>query len=222
MSTLQNIKNSLPATCRILAVSKLQSVDKICDLYDQGQRAFAENYVQEALDKQQELQRKGVPIEWHFIGHLQTNKAKQVAGRFACIHSVDSLKIGQALAKFCTPDKPQKVYLQVNLAGEQSKGGFAEAELAQALPTLCALPGLHVAGLMTMPPLSADPEQVRPYFKQLHQLLIQWQKPFPNLQELSMGTSGDYAVAAQEGATWVRLGTVLFGARPSTQQPTAH
>lgn len=211
MADLKKIK--LPAKTKIVAVSKLQSVEKIKSLYNQGQKIFAENYVQEALPKIEEL--KNLEIEWHFIGTLQTNKAKMVVGNFDLIHSVDSLKLARQISKIAMEKNlRQKILLQVNLANEESKSGFSEKELLEVVTEISKLPGVHCIGLMTMPPLFDNPEDARPYFQRLKQLLIELAESFPDLAELSMGTSSDYQVAAQEGATLVRLGTILFGERP--------
>lgn len=207
------------APAQVLAVSKLQPEAKIRDLYHKGHRHFGENYVQEALEKMAHLQDLH-GLQWHFIGHLQKNKAKQVAGKFALIHSVDSLELAQALSKQCQfKQLSQNILLQVNLAEEESKGGFSKNNLLLQWPLLTTLPGLHLCGLMTMPPLTETGEEVRPYFKELRELLEQLRRNTDlithPLNELSMGTSHDFKVALQEGATIVRLGTILFGERPS-------
>ncbi|MFS4458529.1 YggS family pyridoxal phosphate-dependent enzyme [Bdellovibrio sp. HCB2-146] len=204
---------------KILAVSKLQSPHKIRHLYHEGQRRFGENYVQEALEKI-ELLADLPEIEWHLIGHLQKNKAKMVVGKFALIHSVDSLALAESLSKIAVNKGiQQSILIQVNLALEESKSGFDKESLSNSWEALTLLPGLKIKGLMTMPPLTETGEEVRPYFKELHDLLAEL-KNKTNLQvhpltELSMGTSHDYAVAISEGATIVRLGTILFGERPT-------
>ncbi|WP_413559719.1 YggS family pyridoxal phosphate-dependent enzyme [Bdellovibrio sp. HCB209] len=202
---------------KILAVSKLQPAQKIRDLYEQGQRAFGENYVQEALDKK-DLLKDLSDIEWHLIGHLQKNKAKFVVGQFALIHSVDSLELAQTLSRQCENKQvTQKILIQVNLANEESKSGFDKNTVIADWTKLCALPHLTIEGLMTMPPLTETGEEVRPYFKELRELQQTLQKQTDlnqhPLNKLSMGTSNDFRVAIQEGATLVRLGTILFGAR---------
>ncbi len=208
----------------MVAVSKQQPAEKIRTLHQEGQIIFAENYVQEALGKQHEL--KNLPIEWHFIGHLQKNKAKDVVRQFDLIHSVDSVALAEALdrrfesapppANLSHPQPPrQNILLQLNLAGEITKGGFSEKELEQELPRLLHFNHLQITGLMTMPPLFENPEHARPYFKRLRDLRDQLRRLHPTIQELSMGTSSDYHIAADEGATLVRLGTILFGERPA-------
>jgi pyridoxal phosphate enzyme (YggS family) len=212
---LNKLKACLPQSCKILAVSKLQNMMKIRQLNKQGQILFAENYVKEALEKQEDL--KDLSLEWHLIGHLQKNKAKQVVGNFALIHSVDSVELATVLDKQAESiSANQKILLQVNLAGEETKGGFSKEELLEKFPTLVTLKNLKICGLMTMPPLFDNPEQARPFFKELRELSEKLRADFKlndDFCELSMGTSSDYMIAAQEGATIVRLGTVLFGER---------
>ncbi|KHD88946.1 MAG: hypothetical protein OM95_05620 [Bdellovibrio sp. ArHS] len=203
---------------RILAVSKLQPEEKIRALYQEGQRMFGENYVQEALDKIEHLQDLH-DLQWHLIGHLQKNKAKYVAGKFALIHSVDSLELAQVLSRQCaTKNVQQNILIQVNLAKEETKSGFDKDSLKEAWNELVLLPHLKIKGFMTMPPLTENPEDVRPYFKELRELrdLLKTQTDLNlhPLDELSMGTSHDYSVAVEEGATILRLGTILFGERP--------
>ncbi|MBK9324111.1 MAG: YggS family pyridoxal phosphate-dependent enzyme [Bdellovibrionaceae bacterium] len=201
---------------KILAVSKLQPIQKIRNLYEKGHRLFGENYVQEALLKQDLL--KDLEIDWHMIGTLQRNKVKLVVGKFQLIHSVDSYELAQAISNQAVKIKTlQKVLLQVNLAQEITKGGLSRERLLQQWADITSLSGIEITGLMTMPPLSDDPEEVRPYFNELSKLQTELIKQGPGrhpLRELSMGTSHDYHVAIEEGATIVRLGTILFGERP--------
>ncbi len=212
IKSLQQIRQELPASCEVLAVSKLQSVEKIKFLFLQGQRLFAENYVQEGLKKQSEL--KDLDIEWHFIGRLQKNKAKQVVGAFAYIHSVDSLELAQALNQVAEKKNlVQKILIQINLAEEKTKGGISRQQLAEFLAQTAKLKNIKIVGLMTMPPLFEDPNLARPFFKELKRLLCEQQINYSELKKLSMGTSADYLIAAKEGATLVRLGTILFGER---------
>lgn len=213
MSPLREIRRNLPETCRILAVSKLQQADKIRALHAEGQTAFGENYVREVSEKQEAL--ADLDLEWHFIGHLQKNKVRDAVGRFSLIHSVDSLELARALSRRLSSsgEASQGVLLQMNLAGELTKGGFSLAELESSWDELRQMPGLEIRGLMTMPPLFENPEEARPYFKSLRELRDSLAPDCPSLRELSMGTTSDYHVAADEGATWVRLGTLLFGPR---------
>jgi hypothetical protein len=208
-----------PESLQILAVSKLQPVEKIQDLYQRGQWRFGENYVQEALEKQRALHE--LKIEWHLIGTLQKNKVKQVVGKFALLHAVESLRLAETISRVAEKNQLcQHVLLQVNIAGEATKGGFTAEELLQVWPQIQALPNLQVDGLMTMPPLSDQGETVRPYFRKLRELQEMLLRQTPQestkhpLRELSMGTSHDYHIAIEEGATIVRLGTILFGERP--------
>lgn len=191
----------------LLAVSKLQSVEKIQKLYGEGQRDFAENYIQEALEKIENL--KDLKIHWHLIGPIQKNKVKFLKKNFAFIHSIDSVELAQKISeKALEIDHKQKVFLQVNLSGEASKSGFSLQELQSVWPKLNDFKGIEIVGLMTMPPLENEPENNRKIFRELKKL-----GQSMNLNEFSMGTSHDYRVALQEGATWIRLGTVLFGDR---------
>ncbi|WP_374031911.1 YggS family pyridoxal phosphate-dependent enzyme [Bdellovibrio bacteriovorus] len=204
---------------KILAVSKLQPAEKVRILYAEGQRLFGENYVQEALEKQSVL--SDLPdIQWHLIGHLQKNKAKMVVGKFHLIHSVDSLELAQVISRQCEQKGVrQNILIQVNLAGEASKEGFSAETLESQWTDLTKLPHLHIYGLMTMPPLTETGAEVRPYFAELRRLRDRLKAATDTtvhpLNELSMGTSHDYPVAVEEGATIVRLGTILFGERPA-------
>ena len=212
-STRSLILKKLKPGQNLLAVSKKQPVEKIRELYQQGQRCFAENYIQEALEKIEICQ--DLQIEWHLIGPIQKNKVKYLKNHFAYLHSIDSLELAQLISKkavalnFC-----QKVFIQINLAEEISKSGFNEKQFLINWPELKQLSGLNIVGLMTMPPLENEPEHNRKYFHRLKELAEQL-----DLKELSMGTSHDYEVALSEGATWIRLGTILFGERPQTSSP---
>lgn len=202
---------------KILAVSKLQPPAKIRGLYEEGQRLFGENYVQEALEKM-ELLADLPDIEWHLIGHLQKNKAKLIIGKFHLIHSIDTLELAEVISKLAVAKGiRQNVLIQVNLALEETKSGFNKENLEFAWSKLAGLPGLKIMGLMTMPPLTEDGVAARPYFRELHELRARLKDntdPYIHpLSELSMGTSGDYMAAVAEGATIVRLGTILFGER---------
>jgi pyridoxal phosphate enzyme (YggS family) len=211
------MKINVPKSTRLVAVSKLQPPEKIRALYDEGQRIFAENYVQEALTKIETLKDLS-EIQWHFIGSLQKNKVKMVIGNFELIHSVDSFGLAEVISKIAGQrNVTQRILMQVNLSGEESKGGFDPLEVAEALPNIAALPNTLLTGFMTMPPLFDDAEKSRPFFKELCQLKEKYKKTYPSLTELSMGTSHDYSVAVEEGATLIRIGTLLFGERPKKQ-----
>lgn len=214
-SILLHIQNKAVAPgARLVAVSKNQPASRIRELAAQGQKIFAENYVQEALPKLKELADLG--LEWHFVGRLQKNKAKQVVGVFDLIHSVDSLDLAETVNRIAEEKShTQRVLLQLNLASEESKGGFSRVEFIEKIEALKDLKNLQIEGLMTMPPLFEEAERSRPYFQELRELEKKYSKDFPLLYELSMGTSGDFEVALEEGATLVRLGTLVFGERPS-------
>jgi pyridoxal phosphate enzyme (YggS family) len=204
-----------PESVRLLAASKTVSVERVREAVDAGIRHLGENRLQEALPKIEALDREGVV--WHFIGTLQRRKVKSVVGRFETIHSVDSLALAEEIARQAkAAGLRQRVLLEVNLGEESSKGGFAPAALVQVLPLLNELEQLDVRGLMAIPPPTATAEAARPYFRQLRELaqaLTAQSCRNINMQELSMGMSHDFAVAVEEGATYVRVGTAIFGAR---------
>jgi len=201
-----------PAGVRLVAVSKTVAAERIREAMDAGQDLFGENYLQEARDKIAVLGRQ---VSWHLVGSLQTNKAKPAVELFDLIHAVDRLKLARALsAAAAVLPKIQDVLIQVNQAGEESKSGVAPEAAAALLKDISQLPHLRVKGLMTMPPWFTDPEGVRPYFKALRELRNRLQDATGlALPELSMGMSGDFAVAVEEGATLVRVGTAIFGHR---------
>lgn len=204
-----------PESVRLLAASKTVSVERVREAVDAGIRHLGENRLQEALPKIEALDREGVV--WHFIGTLQRRKVKSVVGRFETIHSVDSLALAEEIARQAkAAGLRQRVLLEVNLGEESSKGGFAPAALVQVLPLLNELEQLDVRGFMAIPPPTATAEAARPYFRQLRELaqaLTAQGCRNINMQELSMGMSHDFAVAVEEGATYVRVGTAIFGAR---------
>lgn len=206
-SPLVEIKYKLQAGQNLLAVSKLQPLEKIVELYNQGQASFGENYIQEALEKIESL--KNLNIEWHLIGSLQKNKVKYLKNHFAYLHAIDSVELLELIGKKSGEiGHQQKVFLQVNLAQETTKAGFDEQSLMANWDKFSALNHVKIVGLMTMPPLQNKAEDNRIYFRRLKNLADRLK-----LTELSMGTSQDYEVALQEGATWIRIGTVLFGER---------
>jgi PLP dependent protein len=209
----------IPEGVQVLAVSKLQPVAKIRDLYKQGYRHFGENYPQELVKKKDEL--GDLKIHWHLIGHLQKNKVKMVIG-CELIHSVDSAALAEEISKrAAAAGVTQKILLQVNVADESSKEGFDKESLEREFKKIISLPNLSVCGLMTMPPFVDKAEDNRVFFKNLRQLLLNLKSQHSlggNFKELSMGTSQDFQVAIEEGATWVRLGTTLFGDRPGTKR----
>jgi hypothetical protein len=176
-----------------------------------GLADIGENRVQEALEKQGLL--GDLPVTWHLIGTLQRNKARHAAGRFDLIHSVDRLELAAELDRRTQPDGPQKVLVQVNCSDEPQKGGVEPAGLPALLDGMRALARVEVTGLMTMSALTDDVDEQRRAFRRLRELRDASERAGHRLPELSMGMSGDYPVAAEEGATMMRLGTVLFGER---------
>jgi pyridoxal phosphate enzyme (YggS family) len=202
-----------PEDVTILPVSKTFSADVIRDAYEEGLRAFGENYIQEALAKMDELP---ADVEWHMVGHLQSNKARQAAGRFALIHSLDSMHLAHELDKQAAKQNVrQGVLLQVNIADEDSKFGFEPAQLAHAASEMVDLEHLDLRGLMTIGPQVNDPEDIRWVFRELRSLRDKVQAQFPgvSLGELSMGMTGDFETAIEEGATLIRVGRAIFGER---------
>lgn len=190
-----------------IAVSKNQPIEKIIEVYNQGYRHFGENYVQEAIEKIEAL--KHLEITWHFIGSLQKNKIKYLKNNFEYIHSIESLEQIEILNKKSEAiGWKQKIFLQVNLADEDSKSGWNEKNLVVHWDKIRSFASIDVVGLMTMPPLENDAENNRVYFTKLVQLGKKL-----GLKQFSMGTSHDYKIALEEGATWVRIGTALFGER---------
>ena len=188
----------------LIAVSKVFPVSCLIEAYHAGARDFGENYVQEFESKWPEA--KELPgARFHFIGHLQSNKARRAADIFHCIQTVDSLKVAQRLNE---GSHPLDIFLEVKLSGEGSKAGIAPEHLPELIHGVRQLPNLNLRGLMTIPPWSEDPEVARPYFVRLRKLALEH-----NLKELSMGMSHDFAVAIEEGSTMIRVGTAIFGKR---------
>lgn len=207
---------SPPETIRLVAVSKTVSVEKIIEAHEAGAELFGENRVQEALEKIERLGQDGP--NWHFIGHLQKNKVNQLLGRFDLIHSVDSAALAQVInEKSLARNLITPVLIQVNVSGEASKFGMAPNELESTLRALSKLVAVRVEGLMTIPPYAPDPEKSRNVFARLRELRDQMDELGMEgicLKELSMGMSNDFAVAIEEGATLVRVGSAIFGDRP--------
>ncbi len=205
-----------PGTVRLVAVSKKVPLERLQEAVDAGQRLFGENYLQEALEK---INRLPPDISWHFIGHLQTNKAKLAASCFQAIETIDRLKLARTLDRHLMDlDRAMSVLIQVNIGREPQKSGVLPEEAEELLRGMADCSNLRVKGLMAMPPYFDDPEAARPFFRQLRHLaaelankgLLGGHGPI----ELSMGMSGDFEVAIEEGATLVRVGTALFGPRP--------
>jgi pyridoxal phosphate enzyme (YggS family) len=208
-------REGLRSVVRIVAVTKGHPVQAVRAALDAGLPDVGENRVQEALDKQDAA--GGIPVTWHLIGHLQTNKAKHVPGRFGWVHSVDSVRVAEALGRavVLAGAGPLKVLIQVNLAGEAQKSGCDPAVAGEIAGRAAELAGLELAGLMTMAPLTDDERVQRRVFGELRRLRESLERQGCRLPELSMGMSGDYPAAVAEGATMLRLGTVLLGERPT-------
>jgi len=202
----------------VMAATKGRSVPEIVEAVQAGISDVGENYVQELLDKKGGLDEAGyTDICWHAIGHLQRNKVRYVVPLCSQIHSVDSVRLAREIDKRAARiDKVQKVLLEINIAGEESKFGIAPEQADELAEQVTALEHLQLQGLMTMPPYTDNPEDSRPQFQVLRRLadeLVSSGLPAQAMSELSMGMSGDYQVAIEEGATIIRLGTVLFGPR---------
>ena len=203
-----------PGEITLLAVSKKKQCRDIMEAYDTGQRVFAENYVQELTEKMDELPDD---IKWHMIGHLQRNKVKYVAGRVEMIHSVDSLRLAEEISSFSIKKGiVTEILAEVNVAAEENKFGFSPDEVKEFAVKASTLSGLRLTGLMTSAPIVTDPEENREIFKKLHNLCVDINKKSIDniiMKNLSMGMTGDYVVAVEEGATHVRVGTAIFGTR---------
>lgn len=198
----------------LIAVSKTKPVTLLKEAYQEGCRDFGENKVQELIDKYEQLPKD---IKWHMIGHLQRNKVKYIVGKTALIHSVDSLKLAEEISKESTKKEvTTAVLIEVNVAGEESKFGVAVEETESLIQSVALLPGIVIKGLMTIAPYVADAEENRQYFEKLKQLSVDISRKNidnVNMNVLSMGMTGDYAVAIEEGATYIRVGTGIFGER---------
>ena len=207
-----------PPEVKLVAISKTHLPDSIRSAYEAGLRDFGENRVQEAAAKRPAL--SDLSITWHLVGHLQTNKAKPARDLFHWVHSVDSFRLAQKLDQATASGGGRlPVLLEVNLGGEESKAGVGESEIIQLAEQMSQLATLELRGLMVIPPFFDDPEQVRPYFRRLRELAKEIDaKNIANvsMQEISMGMSHDFEVAIEEGATIIRVGTAIFGARKQT------
>ena len=222
---IQNIKKRIeeaadkcgrdPSTVSLVAVSKTIPVNRVREAIEAGVTVFGENYVQEAREKFNRL--ATFPVSWHFIGHLQSNKAKYAVRLFDLIHSVDTLKLARELNKQAQKNaKIQNILIQVNISKESSKSGADAENVLDLIDKVRHLENLSVKGLMTMPPFFNDPEKARPYFSALRNLRDRIKIKAPSeiaLDELSMGMTGDFEAAIEEGATLVRIGTAIFGER---------
>lgn len=207
-----------PDAVRLLAVSKTFGAEAVLEAVDAGQRAFGENYLQEGVDKiqavQQALGDSGPALEWHFIGPIQSNKTRPIAEHFAWVHTVEREKIAQRLSEQRPAGlAPLQICLQVNISGEASKSGVAPQEVAALAHKVAALPNLTLRGLMAIPEPAEDFDQQRAAFAQLRTLYDQLRADGLALDTLSMGMSADLRAAIVEGATIVRVGSAIFGAR---------
>ena len=205
-----------PETINLVAVSKTVDTERVAAAIDAGVNILGENYIQEAREKFNALIDR--PVQWHFIGHLQSNKAKYAVRMFDLIHSVDSFKLAKILDTAARKNgKIQAILIQVNISQEQTKSGTGEADAVELVRQVSQLENIRVSGLMTMPPFFDAPELARPYFSRLARLrdrIIDHDFARVQMDELSMGMTGDFEVAIEEGATLVRIGTAIFGARP--------
>ena len=220
IATAANRVNRSPDDIKLVAVSKRIPNEKILEAIAYGHYTFGENYIQESLDKIPFIKNKPAEseISFHFIGKLQSNKAGKAAELFDVIETIDSVKLAKTLEKHLTAlNKTLLAYLQVNIGKEKQKSGVMPEDCEQLLGELSQFRHLQIAGLMTMPPFFTDPENVRPYFRKLRQLSEKLTAGGLLGQhtsvELSMGMSGDFEVAIEEGATVVRIGTAIFGSR---------
>ena len=204
----------------LVAISKTHDAVKVREAIEAEQRLFGESRVQEARVKIPELPSN---LRWHFVGHLQKNKIRHALPLFELIHSVDSLALARDINRIAEEDGLHpRILLEVNVAGEGSKFGFTPEKLREDLENLLALPRLSILGLMTIPPIAEEAEASRKYFVQLRELRDRLQTEFHvDLAQLSMGMTQDFAVAVEEGATLVRVGTAIFGKRSKTQKKEA-
>lgn len=204
-----------PSEVTLVAAAKVQPVEKIAEAIDAGVTIIGENRVSEAKEQKEKL--SGKETGWHMIGHLQRNKVKEALGLFDMVHSLDNMRLAKKIEEEAgNRGGSIEVLLQLNISGEETKGGFNEGDVNEALNQLNDMKYLKVKGLMTMPPFFSDPEEARPFFRRLREIRDEINEAgnySEALGHLSMGMSNDFEVAVEEGATMVRLGTVLFGER---------
>lgn len=225
---LENVESIIKGSCEkagrsrdevaLIAVSKTKPLFLLREAYEAGARDFGENKVQDLLDRIPEMPSD---VRWHMIGHLQRNKVKYIVGKVALIHSVDSLRLAEEISREAVKQGVEvDVLIEVNVAGEESKFGVAPEETALLAEEISRMPAIHVRGLMTIAPFTEDAEKNRQYFRKLKKLSVDIAgKNIDNvyMSVLSMGMTGDYPVAIEEGATYVRVGTGIFGARQPQQ-----
>ncbi|MEE9542967.1 MAG: YggS family pyridoxal phosphate-dependent enzyme [Thermodesulfobacteriota bacterium] len=205
-----------PSEVKLMAACKSVPIKHIKEAIDSGIRLFGENYVQEATEKIKKI--KLSSVKWHFIGHLQKNKAAQAVGLFDMIHSVDKLGLAKELNK--RTKEPLKILMQINIGDERTKGGVTIQEAPELAREIGKLKNIVLKGLMAIPPYNEDPEKTRPYFTTIRRVAERINKeriPGVVLTELSMGMSHDFEIAIEEGATFIRIGTALFGERKETK-----
>lgn len=205
-----------PEDVRLLPVSKTHGPDAVEEAARAGLDTFGESRVQEARQK---IPLCSGGLHWHFVGHLQTNKVREAVRLFEMLHAVDSVRLLEAVDRLCAEEgRTLPVCLEVNVSGERSKFGLKPEELGGVFEAAASLHRVRIEGLMTVPPIAEDPEESRPFFRRLRELRDEWSRraglPLP---ELSMGMSHDFDAAIEEGATWVRVGTLLFGQRRRTE-----
>jgi len=201
-----------PAEITLLAVSKTRPADELRQAFDAGQRDFGENYLQESLEKIEQL--SDLAICWHFIGPIQSNKSRPIAENFDWVHSVDRLKIARRLSEQRPEDLPAlNICLQVNISREESKSGCLPEETASVAAEISKLPNISLRGLMAIPAATEDPADQQRAFEAMQDLMLQLKNHHPDLDTLSMGMSGDMQAAISAGATIVRIGTAIFGPR---------
>ncbi|MEM5529220.1 YggS family pyridoxal phosphate-dependent enzyme [Gammaproteobacteria bacterium AS21] len=222
LTNLEAVKQTIELSCKtahratqsvlLLAVSKTRQAAQLEQLYNAGQRHFGENYLQEALDKQQLLTH--LPIIWHFIGPIQSNKAKAIAQNFSWVHSVDRLKVARKLSEQRDAQLPAlNICIQVNISNETNKAGCLAQECLELITQISALDNIKVRGLMAIPKATTDVAEQEAAFADLLQLFNSCKAQYPHLDTLSMGMSGDIEPAIKQGSTIVRVGTALFGPR---------
>jgi len=203
-----------PDRVRLVAVAKTKPAAMVEEAFAAGQEIIGESYVQELVAKAGQVR---VPVQWHFLGHLQSNKVKYLPGIVRMIHSVDRLSLAREISRqWEGRGEPVDILIQADLAGEETKFGVSEEDLESFIRPAAELPNLRIRGLMTLPPYLPDPEKVRPYFTRLRELagkIDGLKLPGVEMRELSMGMSHDFEVAVEEGATLVRVGTAIFGER---------
>ncbi|MCJ7624834.1 MAG: YggS family pyridoxal phosphate-dependent enzyme [Anaerolineaceae bacterium] len=209
---------------QLITVSKKHALEVVQAAVIAGVKHFGENYPEEAVTKIKTIREDHADIKWHMIGHLQSRKAKLVVDNFHYMHSLDSVRLAKKMNRILIEKKKKlPILLEINVSGEESKSGWKAWErrswddLAADMEVLLTLPQIRILGLMTMPPLFGDPEKSRPYFRKLRELKEYLSNRFPDgkWQELSMGTSADFEIAIQEGATFIRVGQAILGPRPT-------